>query len=202
MIGALAAAVLDLFDVSRPVLQGDPGEQRLLLLRREEPDHADRVFALDLVARMHHPVRKFAGVGEEQEPLGVEIEATDRDPLAVADIGQLLEHRRPPFGIVARDDLAGGLVIQEDTRARLGETYLHEFAINPHFVTRRHFLPHVCGLAVHGDAAGEDHFFHRAARAEAARRQHLVQALRLGEDLVSGGLVTRRRQALVDPLHR
>ena len=63
-------------------------------------------------------------------------------------------------------------------------------------------LADVGRLAVHGDAAGEDHLLHRAARAEAARRQHLVQALRLGEDVVSGGAVARRRQALRDLLQR
>ena len=93
-----------------------------------------------------------------------------------------------PFGIVARDDLAGGLVIHEDARARLGEAHLHELAVDAHFVARADLLPDVRRLAVHGDAAGEDHLLHRAARAEAARRQHLVQALRLGEDLVSGAI--------------
>ena len=168
----------------------------------EQPHHAHRVFALDLVARMHHLVGELAGIREEQQPLGVEIEATDRDPLAVADVGQLFEHRRPPLGVVARDDLAGGLVIHEDPCARLREANLHELAVDPHFVARGDFLTDVGRLAVHRDSPGEDHLLHRTARAESARGQHLVQALRLGEDLVSGRAVARWRQALRDLLQR
>ena len=65
------------------------------------------------------------------------------------------------------------------------------------------FWPDFGGLAVHGDAPGEDHLLHRAARAEAARRQHLVQALRLGEDCRQWSVwCSRRRQALRDLLQR
>ena len=94
------------------------------------------------------------------------------------------------------DDLAGRLVVHENPRARLGEAHLDELAVDAHLVARADFLADVGGLAIHGDAAGEDHLLHRAARAEAARRQHFVQALRLGKDVVSGRAVARRRQAL------
>ena len=64
------------------------------------------------------------------------------------------------------------------------------------------FCPTSAGIAVHGDAAGDDHVLHRAARAEAARGQHLVQALRLVEDFVSGRLVLRRRAGSPRSLQR
>ncbi len=163
MIGALSAAVLECLDLGRAVLELDARQQRLLLFRRERADDPHRILALDLVTRVHHLVRELAGIGEQQQALGVEVEAPDRDPLAVADVGQLLEHGGPPFGIVARDDLARGLVVHENARARLGKANLHELAVDAHFVTGSDLLTHVGGLAVHGDPAGEDKLLHRAA---------------------------------------
>ena len=79
----------------RTVLELDAGRAAPAAARRvERAHHAHRVFALDLVARMHHPVGELARVREQQQALGVEVEAADRDPLAVADVRQLLEHRR------------------------------------------------------------------------------------------------------------
>src|SRR4029453_18152225 len=150
MIGAFAAAILELLDLCRSVIELDARCERSLLLGRERAHHPDRVLALDLVARMHHLVRELARVREQQQPFGIEIESPDRDPLAVADVGKLLEHRRTTFGIVARDDLAGRLVIHENARARFGEADPDELAVDSHFVAGSDFLSDLGRLAVYG----------------------------------------------------
>jgi len=65
------------------------------VLARELAPHPHRVFALDLVARMHEAVRELAGVGEEQETAGIEVEPADRDPVTAPNSRQMVEHRRP-----------------------------------------------------------------------------------------------------------
>jgi hypothetical protein len=203
-IGAVlvAARIAHLLAARKAVLELDAFREGLHLLVGETPHDAHRVFALDLVARVHQPVGELARIGEEQQAFGVVIEAADIDPAAVADRGQLFEHRWSALGIVARDEFARRLVIHQHPGSRLGEADLDELAVDAHLVAGPDLLPDFGRHPVHGDAPGEDHFLHRATRAEAAARQHLVQALRLAEDLVSGTFVFRRRQALCDPLQR
>ena len=99
---AFAAAVGDFRELRRAVLELDAGQQLLAPALFELAHHAHRVFALDVVARMHQPVRELARIGEQQQALGVEVEAADGDPFAVPHRRQLFEHRRPAFRIVAR----------------------------------------------------------------------------------------------------
>src|SRR5262249_40032540 len=120
-------------------------------------------------------------------------ESAHADPFSVADRRQLFEDGRTSLRIVARDDFAARLVVDENARPRLGETHLDELAVDAYFVARTDLLPDFRWHPVHGDASGDDHLLHRAARSESARRQHLVQALRLVEDFVSGAFVLRRR---------
>src|SRR5207244_12814391 len=144
------------------------------------------VLALDVVARWHQPIGELTGIGEQQQTFGVVIETPDADPLAVADRRQLLEHRRAAFGIVARDDLAGGLVVDEHARSRFGEADLDELAVDTDFVARADLLSDFGRHPVHRDAAGEDHLLPCAARAERARGATLGQALRFAERWYSG----------------
>jgi hypothetical protein len=142
----VAAGVLDLLDLRRAVVELDAALQRLDLLVGEPSEHAHRVLALDLVARMHHPVRELAGVREEQQALGVVVEAAHRDPAAVLDRRQHAEHRGALLGIVARHELAGRLVIDEHARLRLGEADLHRLAVDADLVARADLLPDVAGI--------------------------------------------------------
>ena len=111
----------------------------LLLLGRQEAHHAHRVLALDLVARMHHLVGELAGVGEQQQALGVEVEPPHRDPLGVAELGQLVEHRRPDEVAVGQFSIIRPRAAREEGRA-LRLAGLDE-AHDPRELRRRHHRP-------------------------------------------------------------
>ena len=198
----VAATIFNRLAARDAVVERNAREQLLLLLFGQATHDANRVFAVDLITRVHQPIGKLTGIGEQQQTFSVVIEAPDIDPFAVADRRQLLEHGRTSFGIVARHNFARRLVIDEHPRARLREANLDKLAVDTDFIAGAHLLTDFRGHAVHGNASSENHLLHRAPRPEPARRQHLVQALRFVEDFVSGALVLRRRQALRDPLQR
>ena len=60
--------------------------------------------------------RQLAIIGQQQQALGVEIEPADRDQPRQA-IGQIIEHRRPSFGIGVGGHQAARLVEHEQPRA-------------------------------------------------------------------------------------
>src|SRR5207302_2920834 len=101
--------------------ESDPLSEPTELFARELAPHPHRVLALDLVARMHEPVGELAGVGEEQEPAGIEVQPADRDPVTAPNSRQMVEHGRPARRIARRDELPGRLVIDQQARRALLE---------------------------------------------------------------------------------
>ena len=116
VIAALAAPVDEAVELGRTVFEHDTVEQLLLLLVREFAEDTHRVLALQRIARMHHAVGQVAVVGDDQQATGIEVEATDGDPATGLEARQLVEHAGTAFRIVARDDLALRLMIDEHTR--------------------------------------------------------------------------------------
>ena len=78
----------------------DAVEQLCARLVVERAEHAHRVLALDAETRMHQLVRQVARVREQQQALGVDVEATDRLPLALLQARQAAEHGRTLLRIV------------------------------------------------------------------------------------------------------
>ena len=63
-----------------------PGLERRDLLAGQRRPQADRVLALDAVARMEHPVGPRAVVGQDEQALGVLVEPADRvEPAALGE---------------------------------------------------------------------------------------------------------------------
>ena len=186
VIRALSAAIGKREYLRRSILQFNALEQLFLMFRRQCSHDPHRVFALDFVTRMHEPVGKLAKGREYQQTLAVEIQTPDRDPFGAPQSRQLVEHRRPSLGVGAADDLSCRLVIQKHPHARRGEAQPHQLAVDAHLIVWPHFLTDLRRLTVDGDAPGDDQFFEPSQRSIAALRQHLVQALRLGKDGLSG----------------
>ena len=63
---------------SRALLERDAVLERAALPGIERPGQADRVLALDAVARMEQPLRPVAVVGQQEQTLGVPVEPADR----------------------------------------------------------------------------------------------------------------------------
>src|SRR5207248_10520358 len=107
-------------------------------------------------------------------------------PVGAADPRQLVEDRRPTLGVGPADDFSGRLVIEQHARPGRCEAKPNELAIDADLIVGADLLSDLRWHAVHRDPSGDDHFFETAKRAIAALRQHLVQALWLGEDGLSG----------------
>ena len=151
---------------------------------------------------MHQPVGELARGREHQQALAVEVEATHGDPFRASELRQLIEHRWPSFRIGAAHDLAGRFVVEQHAGARGRETQPHQLAVDPHLIVRTDFLTDLRGLPVDGNTASDDQLFEPAQRTVTALRQHLVQALRLGEDRLSGASGWIRVGPVVRPTHR
>lgn len=176
VVGPLPAAVLDALDQRRPVLELDAALECGRLLRGDAAEDAHGVLALDLVARVHEVVGEFAGSSEQQQAAGVEIQPPDGHPAGVAQEGQALEHVRPALGVVAADDLALGLVVdQHPRRARRVHAQAHALAVHLDAVVGADTRPQGRGLAVDPHPAGEDQRLHVAARADAGLGEQFVE---------------------------
>src|SRR5690606_8407616 len=175
-----AADALDRVELRRAVLQRDAAHQpvddpvghRVLALGRA---HAAHVLALDLVRGMHHRVGQLAVGGEQQQAGGVDVEAADRDPARALERRQRVEDGRAALGILARGDLALGLVVHQHPR-RLGQRGGDEAAaVDLDAGAAGDAHAHRGDLAVDLDHAVGDALLQRAPRAEPGLRQHLVQ---------------------------
>jgi hypothetical protein len=74
--------------------------------------HAGVVLAFDLVARVEQPLGERPVVGEQQQALGVVVEAAHRVDV-LADVGQQVEDGRTALRVPARRDVAARLVQQD-----------------------------------------------------------------------------------------
>ncbi|CAB3659101.1 hypothetical protein LMG1866_00474 [Achromobacter ruhlandii] len=178
-IAAVAAQVIERAERRHAVFQLDAIDQRLALRLVHLSQHAHRVFAFGAVAGVHDAVGHVARRGEDQQAFGIQVETTDRQPLAGAQLGQAREHAGAAAGVVVTDNFAGRLVIQDHARRLLGVGAHDGLAIDAHLVVRRHALADMGRLAIDRHTAGHDQLFHLAARADARVGQHLVQ---LGHD--------------------
>jgi hypothetical protein len=159
-VGALAAAVFDAAELGDAVVEAHAIEQLLFFLVAERAEHAHGVLALEAEARVHQPVGQLAGVGEQQQAFGVEVEPADGLPLALVQPGQLAEHRGPVLRVVVGDDLAGGLVVGDDAGGRRLDAHAHRLAVDLDLVAVLHALADVRGLIVDGDTPFGDEALH------------------------------------------
>ena len=180
VVSALAAAVFDRAETRVLAVDADAFEQLGFRLGVERAQHPHRIFALDAEARVHQLVGELARVGEQQQAFGVQVEPTDRLPLALLQARQAAEHRRAVLRVVVRDDFADRLVVRDDAWRRRHDAHPHRLAVDLDVIAERDPLAHMSRLAVDGDLAVGDQLFHVAPRADAGLRQHLVQLRRFG----------------------
>ena len=180
VVHPLATAVLDALEPRPLAVDLDAFQQLVALGLVQHAQRTHGVLALDPEARVHQLVGQLAGVGEQQQALGVDVQPAHRLPLALWQARQAPEHGGPLLGVVVRHHLASRLVIRQHPRPRRLDADLDGLAVHAHLVTPRDALAGVRGLAVHGDTAVGDHLLQVAARADAGLGQHLVELGRVG----------------------
>ena len=108
----------------------------MCLLIGELAQNAHRIFALDLVTRMHHPIGQLAVGGKNKQAGSIDIEAANGDPLAVFNARQIVEYRDAIPRVTGGHDLALGLVVQQNARQLFVEFQFDRALINHHVVAR------------------------------------------------------------------
>src|SRR6267143_1364001 len=167
----------DALERSQPIVKMDASRQFFKVFRVEQALNADRVFAFDLVARVHQAVGELAGIGQQQQPRAVDIQPTHRHPPAWR---QPRKHGRTSFRVTAGHQLAHGLVIHQDASRPLGEQAC-DLAVDSDLVRRERTVAKLGGPPGDAHPAGFDPGLDFAPRAMTGRSQELLQPLRSEE---------------------
>lgn len=128
----------------------------------------DLIVLIEFVPRMHHPVGNVAVVGQEEESLGITVEATDRiDPLRHVD--EL--HDGPAVALVLRRGDVAARFVENDITRSLGP---QEFAVDADLGANRIGFCAEFGynIAVDSDAPLGDQGFGDPARGDSARGEY------------------------------
>ena len=174
-VAALTAQKLDQTELGHTVFQLHAITHGLHLLFAQLAQNTYCVFTLGTVARMHHAVGNIARCREDQQTFGVQIQTTNRQPLAHFQGRQATEHGGTALRVVVRNNFASGLVVQNHARRALGIGPIDQLTINTHLVVCTDTLTNMSRLAIHGNTACNNQLFHIAARTDTGLGQHLVQ---------------------------
>ena len=146
------------------------------ILGADPPLDLNLVDARDLVARMEEAVAELAVIGEQEQALGVEVEATDGEqPLGAR--GQEIDHNGPALGIAPARHVTARLVQEHvamrGNRGQRPPVDGDDVALG--IGLRAGLAP---DLAVDADAAGAEERLSPAARAQSPLGQDLADANR------------------------
>ncbi len=150
----------------------EPSEQP----RLRNPPHAHFVLARYAMPRMGEPRGEIAVAREEQQPLGVVVEAAYRiDVIVDATAGDEIDHRRTPLRIRSAGDVSARFV-EQDVSGAAGR--LDPSAVDADVVNLRVRLRAELGdrRAVDADPSLRDERFRRAARRDARGGQDFLEA--------------------------
>ena len=134
--------------------------------------HARFIDTRDGVPRMREARGQFAVVGQDQQPLGVEVETADGVDV-VADVGDQVDHRRALVRVRPGGHVAGRLV-EQDVPMPFGDldaAAVHADVVPPGIGFRAQFTHRG---AVDGDSAVEHQLLTRASRRDAGLREDLL----------------------------
>ena len=124
--------------------------------------------------RQFQHTRQPAVIGQQQEPLGVDVEPADADQPRQT-LGERRENGRATMRVGMRRQEPARLVIEEEPRALAVRQRL---AVDDDAVERRDVERGRCDLlAIDGDAAGRDPGLGLAPRAQPGARHHLGDAI-------------------------
>ena len=183
---AFTSAFFNAVELGRSVFELHTGQQSLFFFFGQRAQYARGIFALQAKAWVHEPIGQFAGTGNEQQALGIDIQASDCLPFALRQARQGPEYGRPVLWVVVRDDFASGFVINQHAGRGGINAKAHRPAVDADGVTVADALTHMCGRVIDRNAPVGNEALHLQARSQASLGQHLVQF---------GGIGLRRQDA-------
>ena len=174
-ISAFAAAGFNGAELSHAIIELHTFEQALFFFGIQGAQNAHGVFTLQTKTRVHQLVGQLPGTGQQQQTFGVQVQASDRLPLALKQLRQTPENGWAVLWIVMRYHLARGLVVRNHAWRWRVYAHANGLAVDFDVVAKLNALTDVCRLRVHGNSALEYQLLHLQARAQARLRQHFVQ---------------------------
>ena len=153
----------------------DPSPQPLELVLAGHAAHAREILALDFMLRMQQPLHELAVVRQQQQALGVVVEAADGVDV-LPHVGQQVEHGRPALGVLPRRHVAAGLV-EEDVAVALRDA--DALPVEADVVVIRIGPRAECEdrRPIHRDAAVRDEDLGGAPRRDTGGREDLLESL-------------------------
>ena len=142
---------------------------------RQCAKHANRILPLQAKTRMHQPIGQLTGIGQQQQPFGVQIQTAYRLPLSLEQFRQPAKYRWPVLRVIMCDHLTGRLVIRNHTRRRCVNANANRLAVDLDGVAKLNTLANVCRLGIDGNAPLQNEPLHFQARPQPRLRQDLVQ---------------------------
>ena len=135
VVDTFAATVFDALERGPLTIDIHAFEKTGLGRRFQHAQRAHRVLTLDAEARVHQLVGQLAGVGEQQQAFGVDVQPADRLPLALLQPRQAAEHRGALLRVVVGDDFTDGLVVRQHPGRGRRDAKAHRLAVQGHTVT-------------------------------------------------------------------
>ena len=187
------AALFAIASVGALVYARADSVETLALGRAQSPEHAHSVLALKSKTWMHQLVGQLARTGQQQQALGVQIEPSDRLPLALRELGQLAKDRGTVLRVIVGDDLAGRLVVGDHARRRRRDAHAQRLAIDLDRIAKLDALADVRRLVVDRNPAFQNQLLHLQPRPQTGLGQHFMQlgAFGLGREHPLGQLDLR-----------
>ena len=145
------------------VVQTHALEQDAFFIGAERAQHPHRVLALQTKTRVHQIVGQFAGVGEQKQALGIEVQAPHGLPFALVQLGQTAKNRGPVLRIIMGHHLTYRLVVGDHAGGRGVDTKADGLAIDLDMVAKLDALADVRRLVVDRNAALHDELLHLQA---------------------------------------
>ena len=174
-ICTFATAVFNRPELRETIVKFDAIQQFLFFFPAEVAQHPHGVFALKPKAGVHQVIGQLTRVGEQQQPLGIQVQPADRLPLSQVQFWQAPEHGRPVLRVIVRHHFTHGLVISDHAGGRGLDPEADGLAIDLDLVAKLNALTNVGRLVVHRDAPLHDELLHLKARSQASLRQHFMQ---------------------------
>jgi hypothetical protein len=157
---------------SQLAVDGDPAAEALQHRSRRMSVQQRLILLVNAIAWMHDPVREFAVVGQQKQPLCLTVEPPNRHD---ALVGWHQIHDRPaPALVVHRGDVAARLVEDDIAASRVRDQHPIHFDL----LALRVDLGAKFGddMAVDSYPTREDHLLRLAPRCHPARGQHTLQS--------------------------